>query len=162
MATKKKSKKTASKSSTKKSKPAKKARAKARFATPPLGLSLVGVGPSITANDVSKSLHWYCDVVGFTIGERWEKDGVLLGAELKAGKVSFWVGQDDWKKGRDRQKGVGFRLYCTTTQDVDALARQIQSRGGVLDAPVADTPHGTREFALVDPDGFRITIAKET
>lgn len=159
MASKKKTKKTASKSSARK---AKKAAPKRRAAAAKSGLTLASVGPSITANDVSKSLHWYRDVLGFAIVERWEKEGVLLGAELKAGKVSFWVGQDDWKKGRDRKKGEGFRLYCTTTGDIDALARGIESRGGVLDAPVADTPYGTREFALTDPDGFKITIAKET
>ena len=42
----------------------------------------------------------------------------------------FMIGQDDWKKGRDRVKGEGFRLYCQTTQDVDRLAEGIKARGG--------------------------------
>ncbi len=73
--------------------------------------------------------------------------------------MSFWLGQDDWKKGRDRVKGQGFRMYCGTTQDVDALARQIEARGGTLVEKPTDRPWGGRDFAVVDPDGFTITIS---
>jgi uncharacterized glyoxalase superfamily protein PhnB len=71
------------------------------------------------------------------------------------------IGQDDWKKGRDRKKGEGFRLYCTTTQDVDALAEGIVARGGKLDQGPRDQPWGMRDFALTDPDGFKITIGAD-
>jgi uncharacterized glyoxalase superfamily protein PhnB len=87
------------------------------------------------------------------------RDGKMVGAELSAGPVSFMVGQDDWQKGRDRRKGEGFRLYCETRQDIDALARAIESRGGRLDEQPKDQPWGTRDFSMTDPDGFKITIA---
>ncbi|HSS45516.1 MAG TPA: VOC family protein [Thermoanaerobaculia bacterium] len=118
--------------------------------------------PSYTVGDVHKSLAWYRDVVGFVVGERWEDKGELMGVELKAGRVSFMIGQDDWKKGRDRKKGEGFRLYCTTTQDIDAIAAGIKARGGKLDSEPQDQQWGTRDFSFTDPDGFKITIAKET
>ena len=35
---------------------------------------------------------------------------------------SMGLSQDDWKKGRDRIKGVGFRLWIGTGQDLDAVA----------------------------------------
>ncbi|MDL2716589.1 MAG: VOC family protein [Acidobacteriota bacterium] len=116
----------------------------------------------MTANDLMKSVSWYTNVVGFTIEERWMKDGVVAGVSLRAGKTTFMLGQDDWKKGRDRKKGEGFRLYCTTTQDIDALAKKIEARGGKLDQQPTDQPWGMRDIALTDPDGFKITIAKET
>jgi lactoylglutathione lyase len=120
------------------------------------------VSPGITSNDLQKSLAWYRDVVGFAVEERWEQEGKLTGVQLRAGQVTFMVGQDDWKKGRDRKKGEGFRLYCMTTQDIDALAKGIVARGGTLDQEPKDQPWGMRDFALTDPDGFKITIAKET
>jgi uncharacterized glyoxalase superfamily protein PhnB len=127
----------------------------------PESLRLRSAGPSFTVNDIGKSLAFYRDVLGFTEGEHWERDGVLLGVEMTAGRVSFWLGQDDWKKGRDRSKGQGFRLYCSTTQDVDALAARIQARGGTLAEEPKDQPWGGRAFGFVDPDGFAITIASE-
>jgi lactoylglutathione lyase len=118
--------------------------------------------PGLTVNDLAKSLAWYRDVLGFVVEERWEHEGKLMGVQLRAGSVTFTIGQDDWKKGRDRKKGQGFRLYCTTTQDVDALAKMIQARGGKLDQEPRDQPWGMRDFALTDPDGFKITIGADT
>lgn len=122
-------------------------------------LRLSSVTPGLTVNDVHKSMAWYCDVLGCTIKDRWEQDGVLMGGELAAGDILFMIGQDDWKLGRDRVKGVGFRLYCSTTQDVDRLAGQIKARGGTLSYEPRDE-WGMRSFGIEDPDGFKITIAK--
>ncbi|MGZ6988071.1 MAG: VOC family protein [Thermoanaerobaculia bacterium] len=125
-------------------------------------LRMSEASPGFTVNDLEKSLAWYRDVVGFVVEERWEQDGKLMGVSLKAGSVTFMIGQDDWKKGRDRKKGEGFRLYCTTTQDVDALAAGIVARGGKLDQEPRDQPWGSRDFAMTDPDGFKITIGADT
>jgi uncharacterized glyoxalase superfamily protein PhnB len=48
-----------------------------------------------------------------------------------------------------------------TTGDVDAFAKGIVARGGVLDQEPKDQPWGMRDFALTDPDGFKITIGVE-
>jgi uncharacterized glyoxalase superfamily protein PhnB len=125
----------------------------------PESLRLRSAGPSFTVNDIEKSLAFYRDVLGFTSKERWEQDGALHGVEMVAGSVTFWLGQDDWKKGRDRVKGLGFRMYCGTSQDVDALAQRIKAAGGTLTEEPTDRPWGGRDFALLDPDGFAITIA---
>jgi uncharacterized glyoxalase superfamily protein PhnB len=128
----------------------------------PESLRLRSAGPSFTVNDIQQSLAFYRDVLGFTPKERWEQDGVLLGIEMVAGSVSFWLGQDDWKKGRDREKGLGFRMYCETSQDVDGIARRIRDAGVTLLEEPKDEPWGGRAFALADPDGFKITIASGT
>ena len=114
--------------------------------------------PSFTVDDVERSLTWYRDILGFTVKERWESDGRLVGVEVAAGKTVFMLAQDDWKKGRNRAKGEGFRLHCGTTQDVDRLADRIKARGGTLTQEPTDQPWGQRDFAVLDPDGFKITI----
>lgn len=113
---------------------------------------------SLTVNDLQRSLRWYRDVLGFTEGERWETDGVLHGVQLKAGAVDLMLNQDDFTKGRDRQKGVGVRLWFSTSQSLDALADLIRARGGSLDYGPDETPWGDRAFGVTDPDGFRITF----
>ncbi len=116
--------------------------------------------PGLTVNDIHKSVAWYRDVLGCVVTDRWERDGQLQGATMRAGSVEFYLGQDDWRKGRDRQKGQGFRIYCTTVQRVEALAATIKARGGVLLHDVQTEPWGERDFAVVDPDGFKITISQ--
>lgn len=160
MATKKKPKKTAAKSSAKKKRPAKKAPAGARPAAPKSALALNDVAPGFTANDLEKSLAWYRDILGFAVEERWEKDGKLAGVQLRAGKAVFMLGQDDWQKGRDRKKGEGFRIYLETSQDIDAVAKRIESAGGRLDQQPKDQSWGVRDIAMTDPDGFKLTIGK--
>src|SRR5437899_2748233 len=68
------------------------------------GLSVRSATPGFTVNDIEKSVAWYRDVLGFTVKERWEREGKLAGVELGAGTVSFLLSQDDWQKGRDRVK----------------------------------------------------------
>ena len=105
-------------------------------------------------------MKWYCDVLGFAVAERWEKDGAFLGASLSHGGATINIGQDDWKLGRDRKKGQGVRLYITTADDIDAYARSIKSRGWTLDHEPKDE-WGVRAFGLTDPDGYKITFMRE-
>ncbi len=138
-----------------------KARPQVKPRQQPESLRFQSAAPGFTVNDVAKSLVFYRDVLGFTVKDRWEQDGKLLGVELVAGSVTFMIGQDDWKKGRDRVKGEGFRIYCKTLQDVDRLAEQIKARGVTLLQEPRDQPWGMRDFAVSDPDGFKITIGAD-
>jgi uncharacterized glyoxalase superfamily protein PhnB len=125
----------------------------------PETLRLRAVMPTLTVNDIHQSIAFYRDVVGFIVTDVIEHEGEVMGASIKAGVVEFLLGRDDFKKGRERQKGVGFRLYCVTHQDLDKLAEEIKSRGGVLAQEVTDQPWGTRDFAFADPDGFLVSIS---
>ena len=126
-------------------------------------LALRSASPSFTVNDLEKSLGWYRNVLGFGVEETWKNpDGKVMGVSLKAGDVSFMIGQDDWKKGRDRSKGEGFRIYCETKKSVDDLAKRIEAKGGRLDSGPTDQPWGVRDITVTDPDGFKITIARAT
>ena len=138
---------------------AKVAPAKPRGESGPLALR--SASPSLTVNDLERSLAWYRDVLGFGVEELWKNDdGKVMGVSLKAGNVSFMIGQDDWKKGRARKKGEGFRIYCETQKNVDDLAKRIEAKGGRLDQRPTDQPWGVRDISLTDPDGFKITIAR--
>lgn len=113
--------------------------------------------PTLTANDVLKSLRFY-EGLGFAVTDRMEEDGKLLGVMLEAGKASLGISQDDFSKGRDRVKGVGMRLYVETDQDLEAMAEQAKSAGITLDSGPAPLPWGTLAFTVTDPDGFKLTI----
>jgi len=128
----------------------------------PETLRLRGISPSLTATDLQRSIAFYRDVLGFMAGEEWREKGVLVGVELHAGAVTFMLSQDDFAKGRDRQKGIGTRFYCTTAQDIDRFASQIRERGGVLDQEPRDMPWGKRVFMISDPDGFKLTFQQES
>jgi uncharacterized glyoxalase superfamily protein PhnB len=149
-------KKAARKSAAKKSAAKKAALPKRRM---PETLRFRSVSAGLTVGDLHKSIAWYRDVAGFYVGELWRENGEVRGAEVMAGAARFYLGQDDWAKGRDRKKGEGMRLHLTTAQNVDEIAAGIKQRGGRLDSEPADMPWGTRAFTLTDPDGFKLTIS---
>lgn len=126
----------------------------------PETLRLRSVTPTFTVNDLPRSVAWYCDGLGFVVADRWEEGGKLQGVMLKAGSCSLYLNQDDFARGRDRQKGVGFRIYADTAQSVDALAERIRAYGGKITTEPTDMPWGTRSFAVEDPDGFVISFSQ--
>lgn len=127
----------------------------------PQSLRLRSIEPSLTVDDLERSVRFYTEALGFFVADRWTADGQLKGVMLKAGVCSIGLSQDDWSKGRDRQKGVGFSLWCSTAQDVDALAARIKAAGGRLVEEPKDQPWGGRSLTVDDPDGFRIRIYRE-
>ena len=133
--------------------------AKDRRTRAPKTLRLRAIEPLFTVGDLARSVRFYTDTLGFIVDERHTGDnGVLQGVMLKAGVSRLGLSQDDWAKGRDRQKGVAVRLWCVTAQDVDALAARVKAAGHTLAGEPADEPWGGRSFAADDPDGFDLTI----
>ena len=127
----------------------------------PETLRLRSATPSFTVDDLDKSIAFYTRALGFMISERWTDGGKLLGVMLKAGDCEMGLSQDDWAKGRDRQKGQGFRIWFATIMDVDALAARVKAAGVRLSQePIEE--HGARSFSLDDPDGYHLTITRES
>jgi catechol 2,3-dioxygenase-like lactoylglutathione lyase family enzyme len=128
----------------------------------PESLRLRSLAAVLTVNDLSRSLAWYRDVLGFTPADRWEQNGKLLGVQMRAGICDVTLNQDDFAKGRDRKKGEGFRLWVSTVQSIDAIAARARANGATLDSEPHRAEWGVYTFALTDPDGFKITFIQET
>jgi uncharacterized glyoxalase superfamily protein PhnB len=79
---------------------------------------------------------------------------------LRAGNARLGLDQDDGKKGRDRVKGVGMRIWFATTQDIENLARRAKSNGVKLTREPYNE-WGMHGFDVTDPDGFLLSISTE-
>ena len=109
-------------------------------------------------NNAARRLY---EGLGFAVDERWEENGVLQGVMLRAGDYMLGLSQDDWKKGRDRQKGIGMRVHIGTTQNVDDLAARATAAGVSLDTEPYNTPWNSRAFDVTDPSGFKLSVSTE-
>ena len=130
------------------------------MATTQEALQISAIVPSITVDDLQKSITFF-EALGFAIDERWEDNGTLLGVMMRAGKNQIGLSQDDWKKGRDRKKGIGMRLYMETTQNVDEIAARARTAGIKLNTEPHDTEWKSRAFEVTDPSGFLLTISSK-
>ena len=123
-------------------------------------LKITSMIPILTVDDLQKSIAFY-EGLGFSVDERWEEKGVLQGVMLRAGGNRIGLSQDDWKKGRDRKKGVGMRTFISTNGNVDEIAARAKAAGIKLDAEPHDTEWKSRAFEVTDPSGFLLTISTE-
>ena len=123
-------------------------------------LNAKSIMPGYTVDDIARSIAFY-EALGFTVSQKWEDKGHVLGAVLDAGTHQIGLNQDDWKKGRDRQKGLGCRLNIETTQSIDEIAARAKAAGIKLDVEPFDTQWKTRQFELTDPSGYKLTVSSE-
>ena len=131
------------------------------MAVAPKTLQATGVMPSLTVDDLQKSLTFF-EALGFEIEDRWEQDGRLTGAMIKAGNAHLGLNQDDWKKGRDRTKGMGVRLYIEADDNIDEVAARAKTAGVAMVREPHDTEWGNRAFEVTEPSGFLLTIASRS
>ena len=120
-------------------------------------LHATGVMPSLTVNRLQDSLNFFSGL-GFEVEEKWEEKGALTGVMLKAGNARLGLSQDDGKKGRDRMKGVGMRLYIEAKDNIDEVAARAKAAGITLKSEPHDTDWGNRAFEVTEPSGFLLTI----
>lgn len=106
-------------------------------------------------------MAWYRDVLGFSVSQKYEREGTLRAVSLAAGAAKILLSQDDGTKGLDRARGEGMSLQITTAQNIDAIAQRARAAGGSLESDPFDSPFGTRVFRLKDPDGFKFVISSE-
>ncbi|HWK10737.1 MAG TPA: VOC family protein [Vicinamibacterales bacterium] len=124
-------------------------------------VQISAIVPSLTVDYLQKSIAFY-EALGFAIHDRWEDKGTLLGVMMRAGRTEIGLNQDDWKKGRDRKKGIGVRLSFSTTPDtVDEIARRVRNAGITLKSEPHDTEWNSRAFEVIDPSGFLLTVFSE-
>jgi uncharacterized glyoxalase superfamily protein PhnB len=114
--------------------------------------------PSLTVNNLAESEKFFT-ALGFEIEDRWEDNGKLMGLMLKGGDARLGLAQDDGKKGTDRVKGVGVRIYIEANGDINAVAARAKAAGVTLAKEPHDTEWGTRAFEVTEPSGFLLTIS---
>jgi catechol 2,3-dioxygenase-like lactoylglutathione lyase family enzyme len=125
-------------------------------------LRLRSFEPSFTVNDIEQSVHFYTNILGFIVIEEMTDGAVLQGVIVKAGVCTIGLSQDDWAKGRNRKKGEGVRVWCKTAQDIDVMATRITAAGGQLADKPENQPWGVRSLSVKDPDGFLLTIYRDS
>jgi uncharacterized glyoxalase superfamily protein PhnB len=115
--------------------------------------------PTLTVDNLQESITFY-EGLGFAISDRWEDKGTLLGVMMRAGKTEIGLNQDDWKKGRDRQKGIGVRMSISTptAANVDELAKRAKAAGITLKSEPRETEWDSRAFEVADPSGYLLTV----
>lgn len=112
------------------------------------------VTPQLRSTNWEHTRAFYEDGLGFRV--QWEhrfEPGFPVFAEVSRDGLSLFLTEH----AGDCQ--VGGAAYIVV-DDLDALYREIMQRGVRVDEPPEETPWGTREMCVTDPDGNRLRFAE--
>jgi uncharacterized glyoxalase superfamily protein PhnB len=106
------------------------------------------------------AIDWLCQVFGFTRHAVYEGgDGTIAHAELALGGGMIMLGsqKDDAMdrsfKSPDELGGIETRSAYIVVDDADEVYARAVAAGATVVRPLHDTPYGSREFAVKDPEG---------
>lgn len=114
--------------------------------------------PSFHAPDLSETVRFYVDVLGFAqTGSYKDGDGAAIWAEVMRGEARIWF----FSNALDRiPKPVFSGLIYIFVEDVDALAAALKSKVKVLWGPETQD-YGLRELGIEDCNGYMLVFAKD-
>jgi uncharacterized glyoxalase superfamily protein PhnB len=116
--------------------------------------------PSLRYRNAPAAIEWLCSVIGFTRHAVYPGPNDTIGhAELTLGNGMIMLGS-----GKDDEYGKGFktplelggmetRSAYIVVPDADAVYARAQAAGAVIPREIQDTPYGSREFSVKDPEG---------
>jgi lactoylglutathione lyase len=124
-------------------------------------VNFISATPNLLVADVSASLMFYRDVLGFELVRSVPDEAPFIFVWLKRGGVELFL--NDVKTASDSIK-LDLRAGGTSTlyvdvSDVKALLDQLTGHAKVV-MPLTDQFYGMREFAILDPDGYLVTFAE--
>lgn len=110
--------------------------------------------------DVERSLHFYCEILGFKklFNYTGERDGhaVSLTYVQVARRQFLELFQGSKEKQPWKMQSIGFFHFCLEVDDLDKSAELMKSNNIPFFAPPHTGPDGTRAFWIEDPDGNKI------
>jgi catechol 2,3-dioxygenase-like lactoylglutathione lyase family enzyme len=111
--------------------------------------ALLAATPVLPSLDIARTVAFYCGTLGFEEVHAVPREYAII--ERGPIELHFWYAED-----AALPKASGCRVHVT---GIDALYTLCQVAGIVHpNAPLAAKPWGTREFAVLDPDGNCLTF----
>jgi catechol 2,3-dioxygenase-like lactoylglutathione lyase family enzyme len=112
----------------------------------------------IPSVDLEKSLHFWVNGLGFTVDQKMEHDGRLVGCMVHDDHLYFWLNQ---RAGGLIPEGYeGIRLYWTPA-DIAETREHLKEMGYTV-SEIEDREYGQTEFLMRDDDGYSHCFGVDT
>ena len=111
------------------------------------------VYPTIRYRDARAGIDWLVAALGFEehMIVPGEQEGSIAHAELKLGEGMVMVA--DERPGDSVSKAAGSSAAYLRVDDPDSAYARALEHGAEVLRELADTPYGSREFSVGDPEG---------
>jgi lactoylglutathione lyase len=113
--------------------------------------------PILTAADLSRSLAFYRDLLGYAVTYQFPPDGEPAYVGLRSGESDLGIGALE-PGAAPLPAADGRFALCGYVEDCDEAVRQLREHGVPVLAEPADQPWGERMAYVADPDGNRVML----
>lgn len=121
--------------------------------------------PGLRYRNAAAAIDWLCQVLGFERHAIYEgENGAIAHAELtyENGMIMLGTGKDD-EYGRSfvtpaEVGGKETRSTYIVVSDADAAHARAAAAHAKIVRPLQDTPYGSREFTVRDPEGHSWSV----
>ena len=115
------------------------------------------MSPELGYRDAKGAIRWLCDIVGMRSGLIVEGEhGAIAHAELWWKDSVVFVGTEDAPTGPGSRSVVC--LAADYDGEVDAIYERALAAHAEVVQPLADTPFGSHQCAVRDPEGHTWTV----
>jgi catechol 2,3-dioxygenase-like lactoylglutathione lyase family enzyme len=119
---------------------------------------------TLSVGNIDVSTRWYVDVLGFRLVFSMPGPGGAPAlSHLRWIKYADLLLVPEGPKASSKPgKGAGVRLsFLVSEGTVDELAEQVRARAGYIAEGPLTQPWNTREFTILDPDGYTLTFFQQ-
>jgi len=117
-------------------------------------VKIEGCATIFVVRDLSRSVAFYRDSLGFAVGFMYGEPPMYAGVER--GELLIHLQAAAHTK---RQPGQG--AFYAFVEDVDAMFEEFKTRGVDLPNAPKDYPYGMRDFFFFDPDGNQLSFGTQ-
>jgi uncharacterized glyoxalase superfamily protein PhnB len=114
-------------------------------------------GPHLSVKNLRETLNYYRDKLGFY--DEWtfgEKDGGIRRDDMR---LLFGENPNHTASINNQTDRLPLMWFV---DNIDAVYKEFQDRKIKIADPLKDHPHGLREFAFIDINGYYIRVAEGT
>ena len=121
----------------------------------------------MTVGDVDASIAFYRDKLGFVADfSQQDKDGKTFLGSVEVGDTVIMFESADADlpatENRGTRSGINVSICFPESHDLDALCVELRREGVPILCEIEDRPWGNRDFAIRDPDGYQLILARPT
>lgn len=113
--------------------------------------------PVISTEDVSATVAYYTDVLGFSKHFIYGDPPVYAGVERDG--VLLYITLDEQLASTLKSSGLHPDVFLWV-QDVDKVFEDHKKRGAKIFEDISDRPWDARQYVVEDPNGYRLKIAE--
>lgn len=116
--------------------------------------------PLLFVDDVTRSVAFYRDLLGFELTQKWEPEGTLSWCRLERERAALMLQRacpDEDGTAEERCRGVGFFFLCEDAQD---MYDELVAKGLDLEPPQVAF-YGMNQLFLKDPDGYDLCFQNQ-